>query len=154
MYFCASERSRKEDPLCKLNSEEKLRICVVVFNSTYFEAVEFPHSTVGEVEGTCKRKTVYFRTERGKSEATEREFVEWMMSCESSDIKEGFPYFLSQAYRSNEIFVYSRENDTQQMFLDNLSTNVRLTVNGNRFWNPDDSDGRNFDDTSDYLVYI
>ena len=120
--------SLKHDPLCSLQMGEKVRICVSIFNSFYFEdKIEYPSSKVDVVEGTCERRTVSFRTELGKQKAAGGTFNEWVMSCKIRDSPVRFDYFLSHAYRANEVFVYFWENDAEQVFLENLSTNIRLS---------------------------
>lgn len=104
-------------------------MCTAIFNSEYFEeTLDYPPSQINWVNGTCEKRTVSFRTEKGKAEATGRNFEEWMLDCKPTDqVYVNFEYFLSQAYKSNELFVYFWESD-EVIFPENLGTNVRIIV--------------------------
>lgn len=116
-----------DDALCKLTRTDRRRVCTAVFNSEYF-ADRIPISGAGKFWGRCEMKTVSFQTECGKTEAAGRTFREWMLSCRSSEDKKHFPYLLSQAYQRDQIFVYFQQDNTGDMFLESMSTNVRLTA--------------------------
>ena len=130
-YFIITTFRRSQDALCGLRSGEKVRICLAIFNSSYFEGkVVYLASNIDEVEGMCERKSVSFRTDNGQMRATgtERTYDEWVMSCKPENSESRFDYLLSSAYHDNEILVYFWEHSTKQMFLETLMTSIRISI--------------------------
>lgn len=121
--------SKENEHLCELFEEEKLRICVAIFNSGYFaEKINFSPSDVIAVDGSCEKNDISFRTENGMEKAAGRHFEESMMSCnpkKKDQNEDKLDYLLSGAYENNKIFVFFKHNETQKIYLENLSTNVR-----------------------------
>lgn len=128
--YLLTASNRNQDPLCSLELKEKVRICMAVLNSTYFNGkVNFP-SSVNWIGGKCIKKTISFQTEVGERLAARREFQEWTMDCDTNNEDDGvFDYLLSQAYEPDQIFIYTWDWHTHDLFLENLSTNVRLIIN-------------------------
>jgi len=114
----------KEDDLCRLRDEEKLRICAAVFNTKYFEDKVTLSNAIRNVV-RCRKRTVSFQRKYEKTTAVKCRFREWMLNCKPKIDK--FSYFLSHAYASDQIFVYFRNDDTGYIFLENVTTNVRIT---------------------------
>jgi len=55
-------------------------------------------------------------------------YEEWMMGCMVKRMftENNITYWLSRAYRSNQLFVYKYDFQRDKIFIDNLSVNVRL----------------------------
>lgn len=95
-----------------------------VFHSDHFEETDrFPRTNV---DGSCVRRTVSFQTAEGIQRATaiEQRFQEWMMKCKKDEDK----YYISQAFKPNELLLYFWDNDKQEMHLEALMTKVRLPI--------------------------
>ena len=115
------------DELCKQDKHEQRRICTAVFMSEYFkEKITF--SGANAVRRECKLRIVSFQTNYGASEAVKRFYREWMLPCYSEEDENNVDYLLSHAYRSNQIFVYSRDPETRNLFPDTLTIDVRIHV--------------------------
>ena len=108
---------------------------MAVFNSKYFEEKAMYPKNIDEVAWECKLEMVSFQTKHGRREAN-RVFCERLLECKytSSKRSDGFHYYLSQAYRSNEVFIYFQNPYTSKIYLENLSTNVRLLNDRSRLY--------------------
>ena len=97
-----------------------------MFASKYFkDKIEF--SNAKRVKSSiCQLETVSFQTDL-KVETVSQNFRERMVHWKVMD-KDEFEYSfsLSHAYESNQIFVYIRNEEIGNIFLENLTTNVRL----------------------------
>jgi hypothetical protein len=126
-----TEKKRSDDPICKLNEDERLRVCILVLSSTYFEdgLVFEPHySYIDETE--CFKRKISFNDERVKLEAGEKLHEEWMISCRLEKHSPGFrgEYFLSRVYNSvNEVFAY-KVDENSDVVVENLFGNVRFRI--------------------------
>lgn len=133
MTFCFfTAKNQSDDPVCKLNHHERLRVCTTVLNSTYFygELQFVPmYKYIDETE--CARRRISFQNDRARLQTLGKPaYVEWMISCKPKQYYASYQaeYFLSRVYDSNtEVFVY-RRNDDSEIILENLFGNVRFRV--------------------------
>lgn len=107
---------------------------MAVFNSKYFKGRVIYPSSIDWVEYECELKTVSFQTKLGKKEARNRNYRERMLNCRYAGSQEVFHFYLSQAYQSNEIFIYFKNPYNLKITLENLSTHVRLPVRINKIY--------------------
>lgn len=125
------------DPLCRLISvgerNQHYRLCVAVSRSSYFkDIIEYPPKEFYP----CELREISFRTAEAIREAGHRRYVERMTLCRSIyvDSDEGDSLiFISRAYISNQVFVYEFDSLDNEVYLENLSTNISIVDELNSF---------------------
>ena len=121
----------EEDALCALSDSERYRVCAAVFNSNYFEGKISSWNSRERIQTSCAIGSVSFQTEYGIKAAAKRFYkTERMLNCgEVPQIskKRSLNYMLSHAYESNQTFVFFRDDETNLIFLENLTIGVRLS---------------------------
>ena len=107
------------------------RICVSVLGSMYFKT-KIKYAQSAHNEDPCQYIEVTFRTAEAKRvlEMAPQNYYEWMIVCEAKKVtttdEEGIHFFISRAYASNQVFVYSADYKNGVVYLENLSTNVSV----------------------------
>lgn len=95
-----------DDPLCKLNRNMRIQICSSVFESEYFSGWTkyVPRET--SVSTECVKKAISFNVTAGDG------YQEWMMHCTAEIVGTNVLslFYLSRAYSSGQVFLYTREN--------------------------------------------
>ena len=118
------------NPLCKLSSLEKSRICALVFN---FKIRHWKRPTPLSDLG-CAQNPITFSTEDGQNAAHGDRYYEWMISCyESVPASSTFAvYYLSYSHdksnasSSNYVFTHSRASNTQGIVLTDAYNDIRI----------------------------
>lgn len=136
-YTCVVDED-DADPLCRLVPDElpeqnqHYRLCVAVSRSSYFKSkVLYP----GREVYPCVEMQVSFRTKEALEVADDL-YYEKMIPCESryADIRRGQSLmYISRAYKSNEVFVYTLDFSDGNIYLENLSTNISIIDEINSF---------------------
>jgi len=75
---------------------------------------------------------ISFQTEYGRE--VKRNFRERMLNCDAND--DELDYLLSHAYWLDQIFVFYRSRRTADIFLENITTKVRIAASSHRLWIP------------------
>ena len=80
--------------------------------------------------GECQLKEVIFRMNLSKEEETDDLYVEWMLPCrtEPPDSKVPIVYFVSRAYHSHHVIVYSYDLLSGGWFIYNILANISVII--------------------------
>lgn len=117
-----------EDPICTLEADERLRVCMLVLNSEYFEEeLKFIPRTVNSMDN-CVKREITFQDEEARYLSGGLLYEEWMISCKPDYYYATFQntYYLSAAYYSeNHVFAY-RWDENGNLILENRFGNVRF----------------------------
>lgn len=118
--------------MCRLNllfmgieNLEGPRLCAIVLMSSYFkEKVKYLRE---KQPVSCTKRYISFRTVNARDEVAGKLYFEFMAQCDVVMVNgtDGF-YFISRAYNSNQVFVYSYNNPDGKLYIENLSTNVNI----------------------------
>lgn len=122
IHSLSAAESNDADPLCKLVSGEinqYHRFCAAVTRSSYFK-FEITHPR--REPHPCSVEKVFFETTNGVKEAAGKSYWERMTMCYSTNRL----YYISRAYKSNQILVYRRHSSDDKIYLENLSFNISL----------------------------
>jgi hypothetical protein len=128
-----AEQNYANDPICQLvpmgsHRNQHERLCVAVLGSSYFEGRDrYPRKP--RFDEGCSYREVSFQTYQARRIATDN-YYEWMIRCQAV-VTENV-YYISRAYSSGRVFVYSMDSADGKVYLENLSTNVVITDVGNR----------------------
>jgi hypothetical protein len=100
-----------------------------VLNSLYFRD-KIRYSPKSDFIYGCKKMEVSFRTEDAIANANDKYYEEWMLWClaESIESDTQTEYFVSRAYRPNNVFVFTRDYSSREMYLENLSSGISVVI--------------------------
>ena len=110
------------------DGHQSSRICASVLGSTFFsdnvETIPFRHQTSNQ----CITKEIAFQTEGAIKKSVSLKYQEWMLICEAVkiDSKDKTYYFVSRAYRSNQVFISNSDALDGRVYLVNLSTHIGI----------------------------
>lgn len=102
-----------------------------MLNSSYFEGKlkYFPEDK--EFKGECEKKEISFQAEQIDFVDELLAYKEWMLLCPSQQVEKNvtaFQYFVSRAYSSEQVFVYTRDPSTEEIFLESVGKNISIVV--------------------------
>lgn len=118
-----------DDPLCKLDAQQKLRICSLVMSSSFFAKSYRVGGNTNYIFDRCREKRVSFRTEYGKGK--KEIYKEWMIICKGRRRKslESVSFHLSRAYVSHTVIVYTTTSySPASLYPETITTDVRGLV--------------------------
>lgn len=116
--------------MCQLSKSEKLRICASVVGSLHFanRIIFIPDEM--NVSEQCTLKTVSFKTNEAAADTKDDPWYnEWMVSCFvqpiiPSEAPGHSTIFISRAYLSQNVFVYSFDLSAKALYIDNVSARI------------------------------
>lgn len=141
MFLLRTAEMNDIDPFCKLVSGRKRdrknqhhRLCAAVSRfSSLKDSFTYPDPFL---TSPCKMEEVSFKTADGIKESMGKSYFERMTRCYSTaeeiDGKRDFLY-ISRAYKSTEVFVYRRLASDENIYLENLSTGMKIIDKLNSF---------------------
>jgi hypothetical protein len=130
IFLFITAESEHDDPICRLTTDQRVRVCTLIFSSAHFDGeLSFLPTESNVDDAFCVKKTISFRTENltVATSADQTPYEEWMIRCLP---KEYFhtpksEFFASRVYNTDDVFVYRWGNE-RQIFVENLFTNIRF----------------------------
>jgi len=120
-----------DDPVCGLNREEKLRVCTIVMSSSYFAGKITYLPDQNRLNDVCRLTKVAFQTNEARRDAKGNNHEEWILPCTVTAVEpnaRNILYGVSRAYHSHYAVVYSRDRETGDWYIENISANIVVIV--------------------------
>ena len=125
----ATARFPEQDPVCKLEPRDKLRLCAILFGSvTFRDKVQFK-PTMENVQPNCERKRISFRVTisssanfllkfTNRSLKSERNYEEWVIGCNAITADHrNKTYLVSRGHKRNTVFIYTYKYSDDRIFV-------------------------------------
>ena len=109
--------------------ERPFQLCASVLGSTYFaDRVQYPSRvSYNTNQDFWYTEKVFFRTAEGSDEGAAEFYKEFVLPCNADTASEEEEvFYISRAYNPYEVFVFAKDPRNDQLYLENLVTNVSV----------------------------